>query len=282
MPRAAASSMPRSKPSFNGVPGTSTLHRQSRTSNPAERPRRRFRPMAPRPPPAPRAALPKRPPKSCSTRCARSPRSAHRVSRWTRTSSSSDSIRSSGWRSSPRWKTFRRPLPRAGPRHDGNLPGGRRGRRDVPRQDSSRQRRSRACRSPAGELPLRSLPRVPGAQAEYASALRHRTGESVLQRPRTRHQRHDGDRRPGDDQLLELQLSRHVGRPRRRARPRNKPSTATAPASRPAGWSPAKSRCTASWSAPSPIFSASKMRSASSAAIRPTKRRSATCSAPAI
>ena len=45
---------------------------------------------------------------------------------------------------------------------------------------------------------------------------------------------------------------------RRWPRPPRKPSTTTAPASRPAGWSPARSRSIANWNAPSPISSARK------------------------
>ena len=48
---------------------------------------------------------------------------------------------------------------------------------------------------------------------------------------------------------------------------------------RPAAWSPARSRCTASWSGRSPTSSAPRTRSSSSAGTRPTKPRSATCSA---
>ena len=65
-----------------------------------------------------------------------------------------------------------------------------------------------------------------------------------------------------------------------RRRPRT-PSIATAPASRPAGWSRARRPSTANWSGRSPSSSAPKTPSSSSAATRPTKRRSATCSGPA-
>ena len=72
--------------------------------------------------------------------------------------------------------------------------------------------------------------------------------KSVLQGPRGRDQRHDEDRRPRADQLLQLQLRRHVGRSAGRGGRPSGPSTATAPASRPAGWCRAKRRSTASWS----------------------------------
>ena len=70
----------------------------------------------------------------------------------------------------------------------------------------------------------------------------------------------------------QLQLPGDVGRPGGDRRPPRRPSTATARASRPAGWSRARRRCTASWSGRSPASSAPRRRSSSSAAMPPTKR----------
>ena len=68
-------------------------------------------------------------------------------------------------------------------------------------------------RDPAGRLSLRSLSGIHQAETEPRDARIDGLGQPVLQSPRAGHQRHDRDRRSGDDQLLQLQLRGHVGRP---------------------------------------------------------------------
>ncbi len=132
--------------------------------------------------------------------------------------------------------TFRRSVSRAGPR-----------RRWKPARRSSRPSRptSAKLRAPRAqprdaEIPPENYrfdlyPEYLALKQNMRRLAGHRAGQPVLQPARARHQRHDGDRRPRDDQLVELQLSGHVGRSGRRRRPQRSRSTATAPAFPPAG-----------------------------------------------
>ena len=107
---------------------------------------------------------------------------------------------------------------------------------------------------PAGILPLRPVPGVRQAAGEPRHARGARAGESVLRGPRGRHQRPHDHRRPRVDQLLQLQLPGHVGRSGGQRGGQGGRSTATAPASRPAGWCRARRTSTSSWSGRLPRF----------------------------
>ncbi len=64
-----------------------------------------------------------------------------------------------------------------------------------------------------GELSLRSDDRIRTAQAKHGAVAVDRLAESLFQRSSERDGRHDNHRRKAADQLFQLQLSRHVGRP---------------------------------------------------------------------
>ena len=133
--------------------------------------------------------------------------------------------------------------------------GGRRGR------DATWARRPRpkpTCSSTAKFPPpitgSTSFPSISGSSSSASKAPTLGLGGSLFQAARRSDRRHHADRRPQTGQLCQLQLPGHVGRCRRwRPRPSG-PSTSSARASRPAGWSPARRPSIASWSRRSPEF----------------------------
>ena len=133
-------------------------------------------------------------------------------------SSSWASTRWSGWRSSPSLEeTLRRPhSPRTCCRRSKPAakwsPPSKRYLGNAPRAP---HRPAPARRDPAGRLPLRPVPRSTCRLRETTADARHRRGlaqsrssRSTSASPTTRTR----DRRPRADQLLQLQLPRHVGR----------------------------------------------------------------------
>ena len=203
------------------------------------------------------------------------------------------SIRWNGCRSPTRSReSFGGRFPEARARRNRNLPRSRGGDREVHRQErqvasecgSSRAAATRPLRKPCPRsvYDFRQMARISQAEAirwtvlaatgvtnPYFSVHERVTRDTTVIGGRELHQ------------LLQLQLPGHVRRRTGlRTRPR-RPSIDSAPASPPAGWSPARSRSIANWKRRSPSSSASKTPSSSSAAIPPTKRRSAICSGPA-
>ena len=123
---------------------------------------------------------------------------------------------------------------------------------------------------------------VSQAQADDADAASHRRAESVLQPARRDHARHRHDRRARANQFRHLQLPWHVGRsPSDRSR-QGGPRSLWHQFFRQPPCLRRKSSFTANSSRASRSSSASRMPSSTSLGMGPTKRRSATCSAPAI